>query len=596
MFIIKLILLIVLIVILVIIHKCWIYIFILYHPNTFNLIQMLYYGLTADVFDGESNYNNNNHQFNPMLSLRNCCNQIIISVSNNINNIQIKQILLKEIYPDSPSFIHNKLLQCLHYKKCNNLLIENIKNSMDKLSIFLKLNCIQKNKEKNKNKNKTKNKEKMVVIGASISGLIGILSAYHSNLVSITNIIIIEKRSSYFRDIWFDLYDEPFYFGKKLLNQQFAFNTQQTEKYIENIENMQIFIMRAQILERFFAKIVYIIGIDIKYNHILIDIEFDNKYILIIKNIKNNKKYKLKFKYLIGSDGSKSKVRQLFNISYILQNEILYKNILYKIKNLYESSLIINFKSNISKIINKIDNNFCPSLKLINNKVIDPWFINFNYDTIDAVFKRFYFNHCQLQILLNHKNKVLLNINNSNYINNLILNISNFYFKYNIKNIKEMEKMIIKNNKNNKNYNLIKNEIFLINSSLKILNDTKQIIFFIGDSAMTAHYRLGIGINTILDGFYLYYKLFKIINNNKDLIKIKNKIDIRLKNKVLYQTTIMFLESICNLLVFFNFNQTLNKNNMLLYYRDFNNYNYVKITDLNNNDLIQDCISQQVSK
>ena len=57
------------------------------------------------------------------------------------------------------------------------------------------------------------------------------------------------------------------------MNQRFAFDTQQSEKYVESTEGMEIFVMRAQVIERFLAKIVYIIGIPIKYNHELIDID-----------------------------------------------------------------------------------------------------------------------------------------------------------------------------------------------------------------------------------------------------------------------------------------------------------------------------------
>ena len=126
---------------------------------------------------------------------------------------------------------------------------------------------------------------------------------------------------------------------------------------------------------------------------------------MIIKNIKNDKDFTLKFKYLVGSDGMKSKVRSLFNISYNLQTQILYNDKLYDIRDLYETSLIVNYKSDPSL---KDDNNtnFCPSLELIDDAVIDPWSITFEYDIIDAVFKRFYFHHCQLQILLNHKIKM----------------------------------------------------------------------------------------------------------------------------------------------------------------------------------------------
>eukprot|EP01084_Bolivina_argentea_P313104 542172_1 len=255
-------------------NTLWMSIVILYHPNSYYLQQMLYYGLTADVFDGDSDYDWNCGFNNPLLSLRKVCKSILFQ---NVSIKHIKRLIIENAYPNSSSIINHNMLNCL-LKDCkllNNSVIQNLITDMDKLSHFLQSNC-----RHDIYINDIKNDEKIVVIGGSSSGLITTLAAFHSG-VNINNIIVIEKRSSYLRDIWFDLYDKPFYIGKELLNNNFAFNTQNSEKYIETAENMEIYVMRAQILERFLAKIVYLIGIDIKYNHKVENIEFDkinNKY------------------------------------------------------------------------------------------------------------------------------------------------------------------------------------------------------------------------------------------------------------------------------------------------------------------------------
>merc|ERR1711971_721052 len=120
-------------------------------------------------------------------------------------------------------------------------------------------------------------------------------------------------------------------------------------------------------------------------------------------------------------------------------------------------------------------------------------------------------------------------------------------------------------------------------STVKTLGDgdnSKQLVFSVGDAAMTAHYRLGIGINAILDGFPLYMQLFTAFRtgNALEIERMRTKMDERLREKAVFQTTVMWLESACNLLVFFEFDRPLDSDNMLLYERDYSTFAYNRLS------------------
>merc|ERR1711972_369264 len=90
-----------------------------------------------------------------------------------------------------------------------------------------------------------------------------------------------------------------------------------------------------------------------------------------------------------------------------------------------------------------------------------------------------------------------------------------------IESVQQLEReYILKKKQQEHLFYAVKNEIFLVDSTLKILDENKQreqqqVVFMVGDAAMTAHYRLGIGINTILDGSPLYLQLFDALRRSK---------------------------------------------------------------------------------
>ena len=103
-------------------YNSWIEIFLLYHVNSYNLLQLLHYGLTADVFDGDSNYHSPFNKFNPMRQLRAICQDKLDEKFIKLKNVnssstatlhtKYSQLILQQIYPDSVPIIHQQLLKC----------------------------------------------------------------------------------------------------------------------------------------------------------------------------------------------------------------------------------------------------------------------------------------------------------------------------------------------------------------------------------------------------------------------------------------------------------------------------------------------------
>merc|ERR1712129_109309 len=157
------------------------------------------------------------------------------------------------------------------------------------------------------------------------------------------------------------------------------------------------------------------------------------------------------------------------------------------------------------------------------------------------------------------------------------------------------DEYIILNERTQQMFRMVKGQIFLVDSSIKVMENTQQIVFFVGDSAMTAHYRLGIGINTILDGWALYNELFRTIQEKEYTLNgIAAEMDDRLWYKVLFQTNVIWLESICNFVVFFGFDEPLDRDNMKLYFRNHAIKDYDSLTEDQITELVDKCLSETV--
>ena len=284
--------------------------------------------------------------------------------------------------------------------------------------------------------------------------------------ISIDQVSIIDKRDSYSRKQWFDLVGEPFYDTLNLLFDEFAFDTQSISYVKEVNDNLTTVLLPSSVLERFLAKTVSMTGINIEYNHQYVgychsfenvavilnntSIDKDNPFIdynvepkiwncgqdILNLSIHSQDIEELKRKYgiyninksmfrfeqfsvIIGCDGTKSGVRDIYKMGWYQQDMInigrfvteskdrMEKNVPVMINNLHQLSLLVNFKTikysdpHSFDENNPYDSHNCPELKHgTDNRILDPWSAGFHVNGVHTVFKRFYYNDCQMQILL----------------------------------------------------------------------------------------------------------------------------------------------------------------------------------------------------
>eukprot|EP01084_Bolivina_argentea_P097288 174911_1 len=488
-------------------------------------------------------------------------------------------------------------------------------------------------------------------------------------------ITIIDKRNSYSRQQWFDLIGKPFYNTLDVLFEEFAFDTQNINYVNETNDNLTTVLLPSSVLERFLAKTVYMTGIKIEYNHQyigyckgfeniavilnnkLIDtnnpfvnydikpkiwncgenildlnihddiIELRTKY--AIENINTNMFRFEQFSMIIGCDGTHSTVRQIYNMGWFQKNIIdinrfvtndKNKQISLSIDNLQQTSLLVNFKtikysdSDLFDENNPYDSHNCPELIIgHDNRILDPWSASFVVEGVHTVFKRFYYNDCQMQILLDHKTG--MKVRNKNIKENvdllwsIVLNTTKHYLQNAPGTVTELQnKYLVSSSliEGGGNFATIKKQILFLNHtiilpkrSIKLIKNTIPVLL-IGDSSMKAHYRLGVGINRILDSYYeyikFYYNIKQTMLGKEELINFivdfTRYIEGKLQYFVEFQASTIFLESYCDFIIFFKENTDDLNEAQSIAIKDQQAHDYIQVSMKQQKKLIKFCIEK----
>ena len=648
-----------------------------YHPKMYRLHEILHYGLQGDAFDPLSDYVttniNNKHYDNPMINLRNICQNIHTQCEITSNRrifcyphftrfegMIISQTLFMEdnlylkLFQHFPSLLERFIPSILNYMNTSqNIEDRNTFKGINMLAKLLNTNCFVdfKSGEESRNnsltisktvfyKNRNKNtnaielfcrKYPFIIVGGSISGLTIALTAIDSGIPA-QCIEIYEKRDDYRREIVFDIYDKPKYDSIKVLH-KFGFGIFQSipmdkQRYTKN---SMYYGVQTRFIERFLAKIAFIQGCNIHYSHELVDLKTDNNNnnnnhnVLVFKNKDNNYVRIKDYSAIFGCDGFKSQVRNLFNINYETQNTIYdetdmndftrFGRKLGSVSSIHQTSIIVDYRLQLRKLLRNRP-------MLVSMRENPPDAIGFQKPHFaELVFPRCHGDKCQLQLLFNGRynkkfntekldvdkanGKIFQTMEKEKAANGGEIdwklggrNKNNGKKRQKFEKFYQLSKDMIKNATNLvfdepdpeiyldflTNWQIRKNEIILAKESLirvENSNDNNndddddnlqnQFVFLIGESAMSAHYRLGIGTNTILDGHKMYQKFFQFYwryydciyaNKDKQLSKscneekmndfvlefndLKSEIEIRLKKRSNYQATYLFLEVNCN--------------------------------------------------
>jgi hypothetical protein len=400
-----------------------------------------------------------------------------------------------------------------------------------------------------------------VVIGAGTNGLLSAIQLFKAGC----HPIVFEKRTAYTRNIWLDLYPEPWSSSFSILSKLGLEMFEHISQTIGNSDS-KVITVRIQILEMFLSKICRIVGIDLIYGSQMISGNIDERSI-VIRHI-NGTTTTLYPHILVGSDGTKSVVRGFANIS--LRHEISFPDIknrmIRRIPNLSQLSLIVNFVANAS--------NHCPDLK----SRPDPWHFGFSDYRVHSVFKRWYMGYCQLQILFHHdmgqeirsnfqhdyislfSHRFQMDLFDSRYPIGILYSIVEYLFVEPPQSLLDLARMI--KSMNPSDLHLLNTRIMRSETSTKVLSK-EMVVFLSGDASITPHFRLGIGVNNGFIAFtemYIYQVARKLNEVGRSTInlktfdfskKIQNEVK-RLDKMVEFQTSTIFYEAYCKKVIFFD--------------------------------------------
>eukprot|EP01083_Nonionella_stella_P249197 861961_1 len=644
-------------------HKYSLPYLIYIHNHQYPLDDVMYYALTPDIFDPWTEWNL------PQSELRDLCvttSQKEFNTSHQIHQHLYSTRLFNHKHWSSP-YLRRLCEHCFltHWINTSsellNLLEDEFADFNAKYTRFLRYiltNC----RSHTSSPSDTAGTNAILVVGASASGLITALSIVRSPL-QLDNLIIIDKRSSYSRPQWFDLVGKPFYNTLDVLFDEFAFDTQ-TVRYVKEVnEDLTTIVLPSYILESFLAKTLDMTGVDIQYNHQYLgyckgfehvavilhnttlhrdvnatiwncgsdssnliintkDIsEFHDKY--GIDKINRNMFQLQAFDMLVGCDGTHSSVRKIYKMGWYRQNIVQigrfitskdrYKQMSVLVDNLQQISLLVNFKTVKHSHFECFDENNpyeshnCPKLRLgTDDRVLDPWSASFHVDGVHTVFKRFYDNECQMQILLDHKTGGLISHKqeeNSDLLWGIVLNTSTHYLEHAPSSVAELKtKYLVQSVAENEQIMTLTHSIFLAERSMKLINDTIPILL-VGDASMKAHYRLGVGINRIIDAYHEYVQFYehmsKYMRGENELIDFivyfTTSIESKLQYFVQFQTSTILLESYCDFIIFFNkANDLITAQTIAI--KDYQVHDYIQISSMRTRKkLMRDCIAKYKS-
>mmetsp|Transcript_3478 Transcript_3478/g.5201 ORF Transcript_3478/g.5201 Transcript_3478/m.5201 type:complete len:735 (-) Transcript_3478:6-2210(-) len=511
------------------------------------------------------------------------------------------------------------------------------------------MRTLEKRKEKNQDTEDAMSTTVLVAGGGPV-GLLSALSAWEEG----ANVHVVEKRISYTRDIWFDLYPPPWY-DSHLVLERLGFFTQDADRKDWKLPgNKNAYTVRAQTLEKFLAKVCLLLRIRIRFGvrfeGFCIEeeqrVEGNVRAILLkgtvelreefksapkaSKRTQDSKKYYilqgpicgpnlfidsdgahsqeasgvihfLQFDLLVGADGSKSRVAKSSGISKTrLQNfsvpvqtseGIKFQDI--TVPDLHQMSMVLDFKP-------KTDGG-CPATR-DDIRGTDPYHVGFIVDGLIAVFKRFYFGHCQMQFLFTYEaGKALVRklAASDNLLEQaaelpweMVLKVCNVVLQKPFLSKEEIKRAL----QTRKDGSLVAISIDVARTPVRMFKDTSSreishaLVVLVGDALSTAHYRLGVGINTGFRvanrvGTLVRKMMRKFVSNGGKTgplmsalaSQYEREIKAVLQPILQLQGSTMFYESYCGMLVFFDHEEDELVNAQVLYARgrDIGEYNEI---------------------
>jgi len=338
----------------------------------------------------------------------------------------------------------------------------------------------------------------VVVVGA---GPVGLLSALQLRQHSATHvlwpIVVLERRTEYTRDAWLDVSDNTWYKSLDRLQQWGGTLFASADPHVSSATNI---IYRTNMLERLLARIAVLAGgIDLRYGvepvRILGDDEHgqeDGRSTMTIKRHNDSSTTLLSFDIVVGCEGgSGSWVREQANMTTHVHTSAVFEtatagSVKVTKSRLQQTTVIVRYRANAAT-------QECPTLK--NNGDVDPYDITFSHPNISAAFKRWYRGHCQLQLIVRHGYGEQLLEHADRLPWDMLLSVSNALLAHPFRDEANLRAQVL--------------DAYIVPVRIKSTRPLAQalggrgsrhrsVAVVFGDNAVTAHYRLGIGINQAL--------------------------------------------------------------------------------------------------
>ena len=408
-----------------------------------------------------------------------------------------------------------------------------------------------------------------VVVGAGPLGLASALEAYRRG----SAVHVIEKRLNYTRNIWFDLYSKPWSAaGDWLRDVGGDVVLVETERHNGTTTTT----IRAQFLERLMSMAAYSLGVDVAYGRIAVGLCRDavgTAFVAAIDDAALTQPLpdnfslcaaepyaaalsaSLPFDVVVAADGAESDTRRLAHMAVMRQEQFMIAAESVEVPHLHQTTTVVDFYA---------VNGSCPELlKDEKGNVLDPRYPSMVLKTVSNVFKRFYHRHCHLQIMwtLETGEQIMrvARVDNGSLPWSEILDVVGVLFAKPPANVAELQLAVERVNVFTVVIDAATKNTLLWDAAPK---HKPAIVALVGDALVTAHYRLGIGINQGLTSIDELGELLHSLSLGSELTPAKAAEQVRMKQLITekrvhsmlqFMLTVMFLETYCDdLLVFFD--------------------------------------------
>jgi hypothetical protein len=396
------------------------------------------------------------------------------------------------------------------------------------------------------------NPSDIVVVG---SGPIGLFHALEAASFS-PRVTIVERRWHFTRNMWFDLGPSTWYDTLEHID-DLGFNYLEFEKVEhqngEEALEERIITLRCQVLQRILAKAAWIVGIDFLFGSSFESYEAPSepgKQTMAVLKMGNDEIRRLKFDMLFAADGASSLARSSIHLSYgTFENFLIDSRVPMRIRGLAQPTLLINLKPN--------DDGQCPPLKKSSEGLVrDSYETGMVIPGITHVFKRFYHGRCHLQVLFTQE-KMKEITDRSSVPWSLLMELTTFLFETPYESIEDLQSNVIQREASGAqeiDFEFFDIEIRKTGYAVyrPLIWETTSVISVIGDASITAHYRMGVGINNGVRQLETTRKLLAMapVSQNNDQLEVLNYEEMQeLLQLARFEAYLIAAESYCDFVV-----------------------------------------------